>query len=83
MTPSVIVSLKHGPNGGLDVPSEALVVFYRLLTRDLTLKVEGETLRVCCADGSRPEFSESERASIVRWKAHLVALVNYVPPELT
>ena len=80
---SEIVSLKPGSNGGLDVPLEPIEVLWALLHRDLKLTVDGETLRISCADGSRPEFTEVERAAIVKWKPHLVALVNYVPSELT
>lgn len=78
----MIISLKSGPSGGLDVPEASLSVLFGLLNRDLTLRVEGESLRIACADGSRPEFSEAERGAIVQWKEHLKALVLYEPPEL-
>ena len=78
----MIVSLRVGSSGGLDVPEDALSVFFALLNRDLMLTCEGDKLRVCCADGSKPEFTEAERAGIVRYKGHIIALVNYQPPAL-
>mgnify|MGYP001581332032 CR=1 FL=1 len=76
-----VISLAAGPNGGLDCPVEAFTLFHQLLNRDLTLAVDGDRLRVSGPHGSKPALSEGETAAIRKWKAHLQALLLYVPPE--
>ena len=76
-----IVSLAKGPNGALDLPVEAFNLFHRLLDRGLDLRVDGDRLRVSGPGGSKPALSETEVTDIKRWKAHLMALCCYAPPD--
>lgn len=67
--------------GGLTIPSEPLVLAWELEARDLTLSVDGEKLRIAGSAGEKPLLSEEDRARIVRWKSHLMALATYRAPE--
>lgn len=77
-----IVSLKPGPNGGLDIPLDAYNLMFELESRDLVLSAEGDMLRIKRSDGGKPEFSESEVTRIKKYKAHILAMLAYVPPEV-
>ena len=77
-----IVSLKPGPNGGLDVPKDAYILLFELAGRDLIFSQEGEMLRIKRADGGRPEFLAGEVERIKKWKMHLLAMLAYQPPTL-
>lgn len=76
-----IVSLKPGPNGGLEIPKDAYLLMFELADRDLILTQEGEMLRIKRSDGGRPEFLAGEVDRIKRWKQHVFAMLSYVPPE--
>lgn len=67
--------------GGLAVPVEPLVLALEFEQRGIGLRVEGDKLRVVGPNGAKPELTEDEIAAIRRWKAHLVALVEYRAPE--
>lgn len=77
-----IVSLKRGPYGGLDVPLDAYTLMFELKSRDLDLTQQGDMLKIRAKDGSRPVFSDEERTNITKWKAHILAMLAYVPPEV-
>lgn len=76
-----IVSLAAGPKGGLDVPLAAFRLFFALLDRGFVLRVEGDRLRVSDPNASKPDFSGFDTGEITHFKAHLIALLTYVPPE--
>ncbi len=76
----MIVSLKPGPQGGLDVPEEAYELLFELAGRDLVFTQEGDLLRIKRSDGGRPEFLAGEVERIKKWKYHLLALLTYEPP---
>ena len=78
---SEIVSLAPGPNGGLDVPVDALRLVFELLERDLALETRGEQLFVKGPNGSKPDLSGSDVERIKKYKFHLIALLAYVAPE--
>lgn len=65
------------------MPEESFGLFHELLNRELSMKIEGDRLRVVGPNGSKPELSESDAERIRRWKPHLMALVAYEPPERT
>ena len=68
--------------GGLATPVEPLALALDLDRRGITLRVEGDKLRVVGVDGAKPELSEAETAAIRRWKAHLIALAEYRAPDV-
>ena len=76
-----IVSLRRGPNGGLDVPVDAFRLAHELHNRGLRLTVDGDRLKVAGSDGGNPGLSDTDRVQIQRWKYHLMALVTYEPPD--
>jgi len=63
--------------GGYCVPLAPLLLVLRLEERGVHLHRDGADLRV------RPwsQVSTDERAELKRWKAHVLALVDYVPTE--
>ena len=65
--------------GGLAVPVEALNLALELEDREYTLVAEGDRFRVVGPRGQKPLLSEIHKAMITRWKAHLIAIVNYRP----
>ena len=75
------VTLRPGPKGGLTVPVAAYNLIFALVNRDLVLTQHGESLRVQGPNGTKPDLTPEETALIKRWKFHLIALINYVPPE--
>jgi hypothetical protein len=77
----VVVDLARGPNGGLTLPEEALVLALDLENRGCTLRQDGDRLRVLGPGGAKPALSEGDVEAIRRWKAHLLALLAYVAPE--
>ena len=78
---SEFVTLATGPTGGLTVPLDAYTLAHELLTqRELLLVQVGDKLRIRNRDGSAPVFSEDDKARIMKWKAHLIALIAYQPP---
>lgn len=79
---SEYISLKEGPNGGLDVPMAALALALELENRGCTLQQDGEKLRIKGPNGAKPELSSSDIERITRWKTHLLALRAYQPPEV-
>lgn len=78
----MVVDLARGPNGGLTLPEEALVLALDLENRGCTLRQDGDRLRVLGPGGAKPELSAADVEAIRRWKAHLLALVAYEPPKI-
>ena len=66
--------------GGLTVPEEAIVLAFHLLNQGLELKHEGDRLRVSGPQRTVPSLTPEDTAAIVRWKMHLLALVDYEAP---
>ena len=64
--------------GGLAVPIEPMLLLLELEARGLEVSRAGDDLLV------RPpgQLSEQDRAALRRWKAHVLALVDYAPPEV-
>ena len=67
--------------GGLTVPVEAFVLAHELSRRDLILRVQGDLLRIQGPGGTKPDLSPEDMAKIRRWKAHLIALLDYRAPK--
>ena len=75
------VTLTPGPNGGLTVPLDAYNLAHELLERrELLLVQVGDKLRIRNRDGTAPAFSEDDKARIMKWKHHLIALIAYQAP---
>ncbi len=81
MSPTEFVHLLPGPTGGLDVPLEAYALISDLISRDLTLRQEGESLRIAGPNGGKPDLSATDVDGIKRYKAHLLAMLAYRAPE--
>ena len=64
--------------GGLSVPVEPLLLLLDLEARGLLVSQEGDWLVVC--PGNR--LSQDDCVAIKRWKADLLALAGYQPPEV-
>jgi TubC N-terminal docking domain len=58
---------------GLTVPVEALLLALDLESRGVRLALDGDALLV----GPRGRLTDEDRASIRRWKPHLLAIVSY------
>lgn len=68
-------------SGGLTVPAAAFTLFHDLAThRGLLLRSEAGVLRVSSPDGGKPDLSAEDVTAIKKWKAHLLALIDYRPP---
>ncbi len=65
-------------SGGLAVPVEALKVCWTLEAKGVRLLRDGGDLIV------RPKGSitDAERAELLRWKRHVLALLDYIAPEV-
>ena len=74
MADSDVLALQGGPA----LPWPVIALALALEDRGLILVRKVDTLRVLSKDGTRPTLSEAERAAIVRWKDHLLALVDYM-----
>lgn len=59
--------------GGLTLPIAVLRLAWALEARGLHLGVEGDMLTV----GPRALLTDEDRASLRRWKPHLLALLDY------
>ena len=77
-----LVELKEGPNGGLAVPEEALQLVWELHGRGMTLRQEGEMLRVVGPGGSSPELTTDDESRLKHWKFHVLALLAYKAPNI-
>jgi hypothetical protein len=71
---SELVTLK----AGLVVPVEALRLAWSLEDRGATFALEGSELVV---DAPSAVLTHADRNAIRRWRAHLIAIVGYRPPE--
>jgi hypothetical protein len=62
--------------GGLAVPVAPVVLLFALEQRGLSVSREGDYLVV------RPKgrLTDEDRRQLARWKAHLLALIDYRPP---
>jgi hypothetical protein len=65
-------------HGGLAVPLEPMLLLLDLEARDLQVSRAGDDLLV------RPpgQLTDADRVALRRWKAHVLALVDYAPPEV-
>lgn len=64
--------------GGLTVPVEPVMLALDLEQRGFAMWAEGEDILVQPAKRLTPE----DIAGLKQWKRHVVALLNYQPPEL-
>lgn len=74
------IELRPGPKGGLTLPLAAVELALDLERRDLKLSIEGDRLRVSGPNG-KPDLSPADVDAIRKYKAHLMALVAYEPPD--
>lgn len=75
MAASEFVTLKDGPT----VPAAPLRLLIDLESRGFVLSVDDDTLVVQPHD----KLTAEDRASIRRWKWHLLMLLAYAPPEVS
>lgn len=68
--------------GGLTVPVGVLTLMFALLNRGLELRQDGDLLRIVWPGGAKPDLTETDVASIRRWKYHILALLAYRAPEM-
>ena len=64
--------------GGFMVPLEPMLLLFELEDRGFKLTQDGDSLIV------RPhsQLTRVDYDRVRRWKAHLLALVNYQPPQI-
>ena len=67
---SEVYHLQNGPS----VPVEAVSLMLSLESRGFTMKAQDGSLRL---SGPLETVTEGDKAAIVRWKAHLLGLVEY------
>ena len=67
-----LVPLKHGPS----VPEEAIRLFLDLSDRGFVLRSEDGKLKLNSGVATAP-LTDAERTAIVRYKFHLLGLVDY------
>ena len=73
-----LVHLRPGPSGGLTCPVESLRLLWDLEARGFTLTRDGDALVV----QPHERLTRLDYEAIRRWKAHLLALIAYSPPEV-
>jgi hypothetical protein len=64
--------------GGFTVPMEPVLLLLALEARGVCLSRDGDELLV--QPGTR--LTDQDRIELRRWRWHLLALVDYVPPEV-
>ena len=69
--------LKNGPS----LPAEAVYLAQDLELKGVKLSAKAGSLVATGPNVSKPELSPDERARIVKWKLHLLALVEYCSKE--
>jgi hypothetical protein len=74
---SEFVCLPAGPTGAMTVPIEPWRLLLDLEARGFVVQLVGEILTITPVS----KLTSDEREAIRRWKAHLVALMRYEPPE--
>lgn len=62
--------------GGLTVPLAVLRALWDFEDRGLHFRLDGDDIIV----GPRDRLTDNDRAQLRRWKAHVIALLTYVPP---
>jgi len=70
---SDFVTLRDGPT----LPVEALKLAWDLEDAGYTMRAVHGTLRLTPVRPGADELGPTDRASIVRWKPHLLAIVDY------
>mgnify|MGYP006919630040 CR=1 FL=1 len=68
-------------NGGMTVPAAVIVLGNGLERRGITLTRDGETLKVRGSGGQKADLTAEDIAGIKRYKAHLLALIDYQAPD--
>ena len=66
---------------GPTVPMAALELMMSLDARGLCLQRNHDRLRVYREDGAAPNYLPGEKAAIAQYKHHLLAIMEYQPPE--
>jgi hypothetical protein len=64
--------------GGLTVPAESIRLLLRLEAAGLQVTREGNELLV----RPRGQLTPDDRAALARWRAHVLALIDYAPSEV-
>lgn len=63
-------------DNGPTVPTEAIDLVRDLDARGIKFQRNGDRLRVYRDDGENVEYQPGERDAIVKWKAHILAIVE-------
>ena len=74
----MLIALRNGPT----VPVPVLELGWSLESRGLTLKVEGDKLRVSGPGGVKPTLTPEDVEAIRKYKVHLMAVLAMEPSPL-